>query len=775
MVSAMHKFFESTRFLHTTSIVDMMSPDFNEQKSYAYGIIFNVSITVLFFVLWATILLILKFKGEDVGCASGRPFLTSTRNEDESLDRNGKSGGSGSTGSDDFDESSVEFGSDEADEKCKDVTRNRKRACRSRIAFLLTWITTIACVCIALVFGFSPLKEATANSKDYFSAIQDVIDQVSSSVRTIESAVGHATSAVQTTSLDFDTFCPNATSGEVLGVDLLGMATLMESEFIELENIMSKTFTTIKLFVEKAGTSLDDLEYAVEQTDKLLWAIPGILLGTAALTTTAMLAVLLAWKGRSGKVFQATMTYCVLPLLIVICVACWVTAIGASVATMVTGDACVGQVGPDEAIQNILQRHEVDLNSTIFQFLSAYTNGCKGRDPTQELYDLESRLQTSINTLWRHISTVDSIGRSELEAACGNSLESQLEAARNLAKSLTSIRKALDSTTATLKCDLVNPIYIDAVHGGLCDETADGAAWGFLFFFIIAITTMVMITMRSTWYHELEEEKVYDESEVAENMVLNEHEEYLAYISKYKHEWQEYRGFNSGSMSCDEGWDDENSENPGTCMGDDGSLSHLEEVWLDEDHEIDEEPTSSFEDQRSVDTDDISFPSLAMPGSDSFEEGDFNLMIPPPMLPPIDNSEEQDREPWEFAPMCGQVLPPILAPVVARRPDVKEQPVLLHSDSDEFKVDVDLHLVDSDFYEEIALSMEPAAIFVSSNNGSGDFIFTGLDKTCTEEQIEVTQAVSKRAPKYTLEVYDELMTNYSPESRDDVDRFTSLK
>jgi hypothetical protein len=29
---------------------------------------------------------------------------------------------------------------------------------------------------------------------------------------------------------------------------------------------------------------------------------------------------------------------------------------------------------------------------------------------------------------------------------------------------------------------------------------------------------------------------------VADNMIMDEHEEYLAYISKYKHEWQEYKG-----------------------------------------------------------------------------------------------------------------------------------------------------------------------------------------------------------------------------------------
>jgi hypothetical protein len=44
---------------------------------------------------------------------------------------------------------------------------------------------------------------------------------------------------------------------------------------------------------------------------------------------------------------------------------------------------------------------------------------------------------------------------------------------------------------------------------------------------------------------ETDEDKVYDENEAAENMVLDEHEEYLAYISKYKHEWEDYEGINA--------------------------------------------------------------------------------------------------------------------------------------------------------------------------------------------------------------------------------------
>ena len=43
-------------------------------------------------------------------------------------------------------------------------------------------------------------------------------------------------------------------------------------------------------------------------------------------------------------------------------------------------------------------------------------------------------------------------------------------------------------------------------------------------------------------------DKMYTDNEVAENMVLDEHEEYLNYISKYKHEWEDYRGVNVLSL-----------------------------------------------------------------------------------------------------------------------------------------------------------------------------------------------------------------------------------
>jgi len=71
---------------------------------------------------------------------------------------------------------------------------------------------------------------------------------------------------------------------------------------------------------------------------------------------------------------------------------------------------------------------------------------------------------------------------------------------------------------------------------------------------------MVMISLRAAWLQVISKEKVYhDEMDIAENMILDEHEEYLAYISRYKHEWEEYRGFDGNELASElkeneEGW-----------------------------------------------------------------------------------------------------------------------------------------------------------------------------------------------------------------------------
>jgi hypothetical protein len=201
-------------------------------------------------------------------------------------------------------------------------------------------------------------------------------------------------------------------------------------------------------------------------------------------------------------------------------------------------------------------------------------------------------VQESIDVLWQEISKVDSIGRSQIMETCGGTeLEQLLFDARTLAKLLTSIRRSLDSTSLSVSCPRINPIYVSLVHDTICTEVASASARGFIFFLVLGIAMMTMVSLRAAWLRIVPEEKVYhDAIDIAENMVLDEHEEYLRYISKYKHEWEEYRGFDGNGLEPPYHHDDEERWSSAP-----GSSSYIDDFVDDDHHGPSYEKESDFE------------------------------------------------------------------------------------------------------------------------------------------------------------------------------------
>eukprot|EP00532_Pseudo-nitzschia_australis_P016686 CAMPEP_0168247614 /NCGR_PEP_ID=MMETSP0141_2-20121125/1004_1 /TAXON_ID=44445 /ORGANISM="Pseudo-nitzschia australis, Strain 10249 10 AB" /LENGTH=486 /DNA_ID=CAMNT_0008183437 /DNA_START=82 /DNA_END=1542 /DNA_ORIENTATION=- len=263
----------------------------------------------------------------------------------------------------------------------------------------------------------------------------------------------------------------------------------------------------------------------------------------------AILSVVLAWKERSSVRVQRCMSYIVLPLLILAATTCWIMLMALSLSTMIGTDICLSSSpngSPDETILQLLSTVGNGTNGTTYQVASTYINQCHGPDPTQSIQDLKLETQEDIDNIWRQVSKIDSVGRADVLEKCGNTQEFQemLSGARDLAMSLTNIRRELSSLAKSMKCSSIHPIYTQTSHDILCTETLSASVYGFVMFLIMWICLMIMISLRASWLGNIDEEKVYhDETEVAENMVVDEHEEYLAYISRYKHEWQEYEGF----------------------------------------------------------------------------------------------------------------------------------------------------------------------------------------------------------------------------------------
>ena len=109
---------------------------------------------------------------------------------------------------------------------------------------------------------------------------------------------------------------------------------------------------------------------------------------------------------------------------------------------------------------------------------------------------------------------------------------------RELALLLSTSLSSIGRAAYFLECEKIHSLFASAVNNSLCSDAVGAIAWSFLFFLCLGVSTMVMITLRASWIQRMDDEKIYDESEVAENMFVDEHEEYLTYISKYKHEWE---------------------------------------------------------------------------------------------------------------------------------------------------------------------------------------------------------------------------------------------
>ena len=183
---------------YSTNFADVFSPDREEQHQYVDGLLAMMVAFLLFFILWVFVLLALKFRGKDVGCASGQAFRTKEEEEDlESTDDDDasivSSIGSSSRGSshpedensvskliaaeakknssndeeggpptDDItrpaDEASFDDGSENAHLR---LVRTNQREKRTRFCFLVFGLLSLICVSVILVTSFGPLKEAS--------------------------------------------------------------------------------------------------------------------------------------------------------------------------------------------------------------------------------------------------------------------------------------------------------------------------------------------------------------------------------------------------------------------------------------------------------------------------------------------------------------------------------------------------------------------------------------------------------------------------------------
>jgi hypothetical protein len=655
--------------------------DGEDHDGYREGLMFLSCLFGGFLLAWGAVLVILKCNGRAVGCASGSAF-TFPKNEEsdsslssiseydgEQPEEDGRSQHSfrSSIPSEDGDEDGVlTFDDRSIDESVVSTPPNKptRRERRTQTVFFIFGFLTLVCVPLAHMFVFLPLRESANTSSIYVEDVREVMAEVDSSVIAISTGVQQAFGILENVPLTEMEVCPQATSNQiqsVLGFRIEAMISVYVSDYGPVEAQVSENVNEVTKILNIFTDALEIIEKTAHETETYIWVVPGILVGLSVVTAIALFGAFLSRKRDSNRRFQRFLAYFILPFLIATSLVCWLVATAAATTTAVWSDACMSgssNGSPAATIHAILAAKEVDPDSILRKFISAYSLGCQGNDPATTLSELQSEVHAIVETIWQYLLAVDSAGRSSLEGICGegNQITPFLAGFRDLAKQLTSVSRALESASASLSCSRIHEIYDDAINQSLCNDVASASALGFLIFFVIGITTMTMITLRASWFHEIDEDKIYDESEVAENMIVDEHEEYLAYISKYKQEWEEYGGFETtlaqpqtmpNSLADSEvyGFSAASQETP--------NEDDIAELVPDTKEEA-FDPYSDIESPSTMNSEDISFLSFTGLGTPSNAQSRRNgsVLVPPPLLQRRTSIDLDDME----------SLPPPIAP-----------------------------------------------------------------------------------------------------------------
>jgi hypothetical protein len=159
---------------------------------------------------------------------------------------------------------------------------------------------------------------------------------VRAALSTIFTASESAKEILLQTPTNFSSYCPNVDVNQselILGVDLPNLAKLISDDFFVLDFYVSDNVTSVEQVLNIIEDSVDIIEFSFGQTEKIIWLVPGLLLGVSISAAMATFGVILAWKHESGLRFQRFMSYGVLPVLSALCIVCWILGIGTTLST----------------------------------------------------------------------------------------------------------------------------------------------------------------------------------------------------------------------------------------------------------------------------------------------------------------------------------------------------------------------------------------------------------------------------------------------------------
>ena len=174
---------------------------------------------------------------------------------------------------------------------------------------------------------------------NHFQTARDTLFQVNASLHTIDTAAASAKVIAATTPVDLSVICPKIDPSTLqiqLGINLGDLTGFLTSEFENLSNQVERNVSLVNSYLVEIDDGLNQFQLYVDNAAGMLWFIPAVLFAESVLVALSMLGALLAWKGKSGRVFQRLMSYVVLPFLLLVSIASWIVVVAAAFGTMMS-------------------------------------------------------------------------------------------------------------------------------------------------------------------------------------------------------------------------------------------------------------------------------------------------------------------------------------------------------------------------------------------------------------------------------------------------------
>lgn len=342
--------------------------------------------------LWYLVLLVLKLKGHELGCAGGHAFTTRTSSKAESFtDSDESSSNNKKSENSDDDRFSARFlGGSRRDLPKESSSRGccpnsglhvQRRKLRTRMVFLFFAFISLFCSVLIVTRTYHQLQTATDNVSKVIDEGEEIVGSVDSVIEAVGSAIQIADNILETIPLEFAQLCPDVPPEffkPQLGVDPRDVVSFLDREYNPFIVYAQENMGALQEVTVQFRGILGDIDNVTQESEDRLWVLPMLIMCITIFTVFSAIGTLVAIyreaiAGSKPTPCDKFLSWFILPAMIMWTILAWTLVICFCFGTVLTSDVCVSSGGPDVMIQNILEAHHVDPDTTTFSLIAAYT------------------------------------------------------------------------------------------------------------------------------------------------------------------------------------------------------------------------------------------------------------------------------------------------------------------------------------------------------------------------------------------------------------------